>query len=53
VTASELQRANIDRFERLLVSEKDPEQRVALDRVLGEERRKGASDYPGAGPARR
>ncbi len=53
MTASELQRTNIDRFKRLLLAERDPGQRAALERVLGDERRKGASDYPGATPVRR
>lgn len=46
MTPKELQKANIDRFEKLLRSETEPARRMDLERVLREERVKGASSYP-------
>lgn len=45
-TPDELRAMNIEHFERLLEHTSDPDERARITRLLDEERRKSASDYP-------
>jgi hypothetical protein len=51
MTPSDLKRLNVDRFERMLRSETDPEKLALIGRLLAEERVKDDSAYPADRPA--
>ena len=47
MTPADLRRLNVERFERLLLTETDPERRGMVERLLAEERAKADDAYPG------
>ena len=46
MNAADLKRLNVERFERLLMTETDPERRGMVERLLAEERAKADDAYP-------
>lgn len=50
MSPEELKQANIEHFQRLLVSETDVEKRRMLEKLIAEERQKPESAYPARTP---